>query len=240
MSAIRLLKKFFLFKSIVTGNINKNDIDGVFHRVWGYIVTNQIYGDYLEFGVYKGDTMLSSHCQYIIFRQWMKNEICSSERWRKKQIEEFYNFHASFYGFDSFEGIPENDEDKVAFNKGTYCMSKEFVEARLLKNGVKSNYLHLIKSYFSHLSDTDIPTKASVIHIDSDLFESAKQALDLCKDSIQQGTIILFDDYNCFNSRNDKGERKALLEFAKNSGFELEKWFSYKYVGQAFICHLVR
>ena len=33
---------------------------------------------------------------------------------------------------------------------------------------------------------------------------------------------------------------KDLDEFVNNSGFELKKWFSYKYAGQDFICHLAR
>jgi hypothetical protein len=235
------LKNFIkqtILKNIVTGDINKNNQDGVFHRVWGYIATNQIYGDYLEFGVYKGDTLISSYDQYCLFRHWMKLEIESNEKWRKQQIEQFYDFHPIFYGYDSFEGIPTNNEDETIFNKGTYSMSEERVKQNLLNKKVNLTYFRIIKSHFSDLNIKKIPHKASVIHIDGDLYESAKLALNLCKDAIQQGTVVLFDDYNCFSSENSKGERRALLEFSKETKIKFEPWFSYRFVGQAFICHI--
>ncbi len=232
------IKQIPILRNIVTGDINKNDRDGVFHRVWGYVVTNKIHGDYLEFGVYEGDTISSSYSQYCIFRKWMRGELDSNEHWRGDQVRSFYKAHPVFYGFDSFEGIPENFEDATVFHKGTYAMSKDGIIKKLLKGDVDLSHIRLIKSYFSDLDCGVIPKKVSVIHIDSDLYESAKVALELCHHSIQQGTVVLFDDYNCFCSDNNKGERKALLEFSKKTGIQFESWFSYKYVGKAFICHM--
>jgi len=237
------LKNFIkqtILKNIVTGDINKNNQDGVFHRVWGYVVTNQIYGDYLEFGVYDGGTLISSYNQYNLFRNWMYSEINSGEIWRKEQIKDFYCFHPIFYGYDSFDGMPDNSEDETFFHNGTYSMSEKSVKNALYKNKVNFDYFRLIKSYFSDLDSKQIPSKASVIHIDGDLYESAIQALNLCQNSIQQGTVVLFDDYNCFSSDSSKGERRALIEFSKETGIRFEPWFSYRYVGQSFICHMAK
>ena len=238
MKIKKYIKKFPILKNLVLGDVNKNTKDGVFNRAWGYIFTNQIYGDFLEFGVYKGGTLLASYKQYLNFRKWMDNEILSNEKWRVRQIKDFHKCRSSFYGFDSFEGIPDNEESSTMFLEGTYFMSKKNVEKILIKNGIGLDELYLIKSYYSNLKDSQIPSKACMIHIDCDLYESTIQALFLSKKSIQQGTIILFDDYNCFSSCNNKGERKAIREFTEDTGIIFEPWFSYLYVGQAFICHV--
>ena len=52
-----MLKKFIKNKldnySFVRGDINLNDRNGMLHRVWGYVFSNHLFGDYIEFGVYK-------------------------------------------------------------------------------------------------------------------------------------------------------------------------------------------
>ncbi|MGZ5294966.1 MAG: hypothetical protein ACXWH5_13390, partial [Actinomycetota bacterium] len=55
---------------------------------------------------------------------------------------------------------------------------------------------------------------------------------------IQEGSILLFDDWNCFDRSDQKGERRAFREFlAKNPQFAAEKWTSFGRRGQAFVLH---
>ena len=103
---------------------------------------------------------------------------------------------------------------------------------------MKDSEFELIKSFYSELSEDDLPSKAVIIHIDVDIYQSAIESLRLCKNSIQQGTVLLFDDYNCFSAANDKGERRALKEFSEETGITFEPWFAYRNVGQVFLCHL--
>ena len=76
----------------------------------------------------------------------------------------------------------------------------------------------------------------AIVNIDGDLYESAKDALDIVKDHIQVGTVLLFDDYNAYNADNRKGERRAFIEFQDQTKSKFEKWFTYHYSGQAFLC----
>ena len=50
-------------------------------------------------------------------------------------------------------------------------------------------------------------------------------------------TIILFDDWNCFNKDNERGQRKAFDEFLDKNGelFHVEEFFEYGLYGQVFI-----
>ncbi len=100
------------------------------------------------------------------------------------------------------------------------------------------------KGLFSEVSKqnatniADLQT-AAIVNIDSDLYMSASDALEIVKPKLQQGAILMMDDWNCFRADNNQGERRALREFLeKNSHIETEKYFSYSYAGQAFIVHI--
>ena len=41
--------------------INRNDRIGALYKAWGYIFSNQIEGDYLEYGVFRGTTFIHSY-----------------------------------------------------------------------------------------------------------------------------------------------------------------------------------
>lgn len=65
--------------------------------------------------------------------------------------------------------------------------------------------------------------------------ESTSDALNAIKQNIDIGTILLFDDYNAFSGNQEKGQRKALNEFIKQSNFVIEKLYHYHNSGQAFL-----
>jgi hypothetical protein len=44
---------------------------------------------------------------------------------------------------------------------------------------------------------------------------SACDALEIVKPKLQQGTILMMDDWNCFRADNNQGERRALRGFFK-------------------------
>ena len=84
-------------------------------------------------------------------------------------------------------------------------------------------------------SDLNIK-KSSIILIDCDLKESTKIALEFSKPSLQQGTIIIFDDFNYYKGDTEKGEYGAFEEFKKkNSNIRFRRIFDYGYCGRAFI-----
>lgn len=133
------------------------------------------------------------------------------------------NFIASYhptktiYGFDSFEGLPE------AWNfyapAGTFDLGGVMPE-------VNSN-VKLIKGWF----DKTLPEfvakhyeTCSFVHIDSDIYSSAKTVFDILGERITHGTVIEFDEYfNRPNWRN--GEFKAFHEF-------IDKYnLKYEYIG---------
>ena len=117
------------------------------------------------------------------------------------------------YGFDSFEGLPCTW--RTGFEKGAFKTNK--------LPDVNSNVV-LIKGLFEEtLQDfcQKHSENCSFIHIDSDLYRSAKCIFDVLKDKICSGTIIVFDEY--FNYPGwEEGEHRAFMEFVSESKFEFE------------------
>jgi predicted O-methyltransferase YrrM len=120
------------------------------------------------------------------------------------------------YGFDSFEGLPEQWRDRIG---------KGYFKVDALPK-VPSN-VSLIKGWF----DATLPAfikeheePIGFIHVDCDLYSSTKTIFDLLGKRIQPGCVIVFDEY--FNYPGwEQGEHKAFQEFIKQTGF------AYEYVG---------
>ena len=76
---------------------------------------------------------------------------------------------------------------------------------------------------------------AGFVHIDVDLYSSAKLVLDFVMPLCRQGTVILFDDWYTFPGGQIKGERKALEEFLDaNVDYAVEPWKTYSTFGRSF------
>lgn len=123
----------------------------------------------------------------------------------------------TIFGFDSFYGLKE-DFTGTHFTKGAFTTNGTL--PKVPKNVV------LLKGWFNEvLPDFLVKNLApfSFIHLDADTYESTKEVLDLIKDRIIPGTIIIFDEYigvpNWYNN-----EHKAWIELV-----EIKK-FQYDYI----------
>ena len=66
---------------------------------------------------------------------------------------------------------------------------------------------------------------------------SACGVLEIVKPKLQQGTILMMDDWNCFGADNNQGERRALREFLeKNSNIETEIFFLIVLQDKPLLC----
>lgn len=226
----------------IKDDLNRNDRVGALRKAWGLVITNQMSGGYYEFGVYKGESFRESYRMFLLFVKWMKEQSESHEMWRRKIN---WDLKHPFYAFDTFEGMPENDENNEIFSKGTFLSSLDEVKSAGEKIGMREgDQIKYFKGKFSDIAkersdEISNLQPAAIVNIDSDLYASARDALEIINPKLQQGTVLLMDDYNCFSANKNKGERYALSEFLeKNHNIEVEKWFPYSFVGQAFIFHL--
>ena len=120
---------------------------------------------YLEFGVWKG---------------------ASIDYWRK------LNTHpdSRFYGFDSFEGLPEDWE--TGHPKGTFSTSgtiPNIDDARV--SFVKGWFQDTLRSF---LKETTLSNRL-VVNVDCDLYSATLFVLGTLDKYFAPGTIIIFDDF---------------------------------------------
>lgn len=120
--------------------------------------------DYIEFGVSSGNS----------FKWWVNN--CT-------------NLESRFYGFDTFEGLPEN--------WGSYKRGDMSAEIPIIED----NRIEFIKGLFQvslplFLQQNKlINRKRKIIHFDADLFSSTLYSLTSMYPYLKSGDILLFDEF---------------------------------------------
>ncbi|MEE9367880.1 MAG: TylF/MycF/NovP-related O-methyltransferase [Pontiella sp.] len=193
--------------------INEKELRPHYRQALAYLAeklgTDNV-GDYLEFGVCRGSSMIVMH----------------------QELQEAGLDHIRLFGFDSFEGLPEDDESE--WEEGSFSAHIDWVSQRLADNHIDLDRVNLVKGFYSDSLTDDLVakhnlSKAGVIMIDCDLYSSTVESLDFCEPLIQDEVIMIFDDWNPLAKQN-KGEKRAFDEFLeKNKHFTAEETGNYDY-----------
>jgi hypothetical protein len=78
--------------------------------------------------------------------------------------------------------------------------------------------------------------KAAVVMVDCDLYESTVPVLNFITDYLQEGTVIVFDDWFCYRADPDRGEQKAFREWLKrNPSIKVTEYNRFGVEGNSFI-----
>jgi O-methyltransferase len=207
-----------------------------FLRALEYVAAAGIVGDYLEFGVLGGFTA---------------RIVCETMR----DMLMLRRVHL----FDSFEGLPEYDSpvdansydvagrnvwaDRMRFPDEFVAALGEPIDRHIhrgLSEVVSADRVCIRRGFFSDTLREPVETKAALVHIDCDLYQSTVEVLTRLyeTDVLQDGCVLLFDDYNCFKASPYFGERRAFREFlAGQDRFEASPWFTYGFNGAAYFLH---
>ena len=178
---------------------------------------NQIDGAYLEFGAYKGDSIVYANKVY-------QDKGFSAAR---------------FIAFDSFGGLPESDEEYKPdqYSEGQYCATLgEF------NKNTKGIWGDAVPGFFKGtLNDRTKKkyniNKVRIAYIDCDLYESAKDVFNFLTDIVQDGSVIVIDDWFRHRGTPNYGIQKACNEWLRlNPQIELIHLHCYKRI--AFIVHI--
>ena len=247
-SRLRSLRDIIGIRLLPTGTgfgPNRNDREGALHRAWGLVFSNQIRGGYYEFGVYRGDTFRTSYKVCQGYDRWRQGQLTVEESWRNEVAKDYANFRHEFYAFDTFTGMPDNNEGNITFGPGTFsCSFEEFDKLNREEGIIEGDGIRYYQGYFEEVlrRETDSLEQlqtAAIINLDCDLYASAKDALAIVAPKLVQGSILLADDWNTFSADQNSGERKAVAEFLiEHPEISFESWFSYMYSGQAFLVHV--
>jgi hypothetical protein len=122
----------------------------------------------------------------------------------------------TIYGFDSFAGLPEDWIE--GYPKGCFNTNgrKPKVENNVeLVEGLFQKSLIPFMEEFTKVDKGEAPV--SFLHIDSDLYSSAKFVLETLKNRIVRGTVICFDEMINFPNYQEH-EFRAFNEFLEETG----------------------
>ena len=120
--------------------------------------------DYFEFGVAGG----------FSFKWWLEKNQQSGSR---------------FFGFDTFEGLPEK---WGAFEKGSMAYAMESLQINDSRAGL---YKGLFQETLNPFLDQYDNRNRKLIHIDSDLFSAAIFVMTQMYRFLKPGDILLFDEF---------------------------------------------
>jgi hypothetical protein len=136
--------------------------------------------------------------------------------------------HKTVYIFDTFEGIPykhpndnyhvEKDFDDVRLDEVVETLS-EWPNVDIYKGIFPSETGHIIED-----------KKFSIVHIDTDMYESYKDCLNFFYDKMNVGGIVLLDDYG---ESSTQGATIATDEFLLDKPEHMQKLgFQYYFIKQ--------
>lgn len=120
------------------------------------------------------------------------------------------------FGFDCFTGLPEDWRDGLP--AGAF--------ARPGPPRVRGN-ARLVEGLFADTLPGFLEANSGMmefVHVDCDLYSSTRTVLDLCRERIGPGCILVFDEYFNYPGWRE-GEYKAFMEFVDAAGL------SFEYIG---------
>jgi O-methyltransferase len=174
-------------------------------------------GEYLEFGVYVGTSLLCMH--------------------RASNAVGLGSMR--LFGFDSFQGLPDAAamEGEGAWRPGQFQADYESVRENLTRSGIEWRRTVLVPGWFEDTLHPNLALqlgieKAGIVMIDCDIYSSARTALAFCAPLIRDQATIVFDDWNS----SGLGERRAFEEFlAEHPDLKTEELPSYSEKAKVFL-----
>ena len=103
---------------------------------------------------------------------------------------------------DSFEGLPEPDEEKYPLDKGDIHYTEDFlavsegtVRSNFAKYGLLDDKVVFLKGWFKDTLPEAPIDKLAVLRIDGDMYESTTDAITSLYPRLSEGGFCIIDDY---------------------------------------------
>lgn len=172
-----------------------------------HIRLNNIDGDLIECGVWKGGNILGI-ASYLNFYKMYSRKI---------------------WAYDTFQGMTSPEDVDIDLNnnqasqilQNVLCFSplKEVQDNVFLSNFPKENIKFIIGDVCNTLLKTDnIPHKISLLRLDTDWYKSTKTELEILYPLLVNKGILIVDDYGHWN-----GAKKAVDEYFQNQDIKIDK-----------------
>lgn len=173
-----------------------------------YISKNNILGDFVECGVWKGGSMMAT----------------------AYSLKNMGELDRNLYLFDTFEGMTPPSNNDITYSNleaakllaesskedssSIWCYSPlDEVKINITSTGYNPEKIHLIKGKVEETIPQCIPEKIALLRLDTDWYESTRHELEHLFPRLVHGGVIIIDDYGHW-----KGCQQATDEyFQKNN-----------------------
>lgn len=179
-------------------------------RLWGlsravsYLTANQIPGDFVECGVWRG----------------------GSSFLMAQTLARLGRFERNIWMFDTYEGmVPPSRFDKANDGRTASSILKaeegskagsivwavspfEEVEANMSRSGYPKGQIHLVKGDVRDTLSNSAPREVALARLDTDWYESTRHELEVLMPRMVKGGVVIVDDYGHWS-----GSRKAVDEW---------------------------
>lgn len=173
-----------------------------------YIRLNNINGDVVECGVWKGGNILGI-MEYL----------------------HHYKIDKKIWLFDTFEGMTDPEENDIDLNNNhasnmlhipavlAYSPIDEVKENLSKSNFNKENLIFVIGDVSETLiNKNNIPEKISLLRLDTDWYKSTKDELNYLYPKLENRGVLIVDDYGHW-----RGSKQAVDEYFYNKNILIEK-----------------
>ncbi len=188
-------------------NISRERFLSLFQSI-NYIYKNEIDGDIVECGVFRGGSaMMIAHAML----KFNKNE--NKNLWLYDTFDGMSN--PSDYDVNILNQNAKEEMKKTSKKenmKDIWAYSKlDYVKKNMIKTGLNEKNIIYVKGLVEKTLDGNFPEKISLLRLDTDFYESTKKELEILFPKLQSGGIIIIDDYGHW-----KGCKKAVDEYFVN------------------------
>ena len=195
-----------------------------YQNAFDFLYSNNICGDYFEFGVHRARTF-----RFALYESYMRD------------------LEMDFFAFDSFVGLPNiknNESQNNSFKKGL-LKTNVLNFKKLIKPFVKNRNIEIVEGFYSKSLTNNLinnykkrKIKVSMINVDCDLNQSVRESLNFALHFIQNGTVLYIDDYYLTHKGHPlKGNPKIVKDLLKKNKIIYEPWHICGASGKSFLLY---
>jgi O-methyltransferase len=169
-----------------------------------YVVKAGLPGDYVECGVWKGGSSMIAALAFLRLGDKLRH----------------------LYLYDTYEGMPNVGKDDADLGAGQFQLlmnlstglrgghagvfyaSLEEVRRNMQSTGYPADKVLLVKGLVEQTIPAQAPEQISLLHLDSDLYQSTYHELTHLYPRLVKGGVLIIDDYGSW-----KGSRKATDQY---------------------------
>lgn len=198
-----------------------------FVKAFDFLQDSRVRGDYHEYGCHRVRT----------FRM----ALTEAKRHGLDQMK--------FWGFDSFEGLPQSTSKPAHALWGTagaLTTTEDDFHRIVRGHGIYADKVKTLKGFYDRTLTPELQgrfrdgeAKIAFACIDCDLYESAVPVFKFIEPLLQEGSVIYIDDlFVGYKGSPAKGVARAFLEFQAGARFKFVRHMDVGWWGRSYIVYL--